>query len=82
MKLLIAEDEEQIRLGMQYAIDWKELGFDQVYTAGDGLEALRLCMKHQPELVMTDIMMPGITGLELGKRLTEMYRPLYLLIFT
>lgn len=82
MKLLIADDEMQIRTGLEIGIDWKELGFHEVYTAENGVEALDLCRKYQPELVITDIRMPGMDGLELGKRISMMYSPVEIIILS
>lgn len=82
MKLLIADDEMQIRTGLEMGIDWKELGFDEVYTAENGVEALDLCMRHYPELVITDIRMPGMSGLELGKEVASLYEPVEIIILS
>lgn len=82
MKLLIADDEMQIRTGLAEGIPWTDLGFDDVYTAENGIEALDLCLRHQPELVITDIRMPGMDGLELGRQIVSKYSPVEVLILS
>ncbi|MDI4646357.1 response regulator transcription factor [Cohnella hashimotonis] len=71
MKLLIADDDEQIRSGIEQGIDWTSLGIQEVMTASNGLEALRLFHERLPEIVLTDVRMPGIDGIELLKRIKE-----------
>ena len=71
MTLLIADDDLQIRSGLQMGIDWASLGFDAVHAAADGLEALRLFEAHQPDVVITDIRMPGLDGIELSRAIRE-----------
>ena len=82
MKVLIADDEVQIRAGLAEGIDWARLGVDTVLTAENGLDALEQCQKYRPEIVLTDIRMPGMTGLQLGKRVTELYAPVKVIILS
>lgn len=71
MKLLIADDDEQIRSGMEEGIDWAALDIKQVITASNGLEALQRFTELMPEIVVTDVRMPGMDGLELLQRIKE-----------
>lgn len=71
MKVLIADDEANIRNGLRKQIDWIKLGFDEVFTAGDGLEALQIFKENCPEIVITDIVMPGLDGLNLCEKIRE-----------
>ncbi|HOJ11262.1 MAG TPA: response regulator [Clostridiales bacterium] len=64
-KCIIAEDEKQIRNGLCNYFDWSEAGFNILGTAGNGKEALELIKKYSPHLVITDIKMPVMDGLEL-----------------
>lgn len=82
MKLLIADDEIQIRTGLEQGIDWEELGIEQVYTASNGIEALELCNKYQPEIILTDIRMPGLDGLELSRQLIKQYEMIKIIILS
>lgn len=65
MKLLIAEDEDTIREGIVNMIDWKSHQIEVMGEAGNGSEALALIEKEQPDLLLTDIRMPQMDGLEL-----------------
>lgn len=71
MKLLIADDDEQIKEGIKEGINWISLGIDEVIPASNGIEAFELFSKHFPEIVVTDIRMPGMDGLELFRRIKE-----------
>ena len=70
-RLLIAEDEKWIRAGLVRTVDWEGLGFDQVLEAPDGGTALELALACQPEVIISDIKMPRLTGLELAERLRQ-----------
>ncbi|MGO4543108.1 response regulator, partial [Paenibacillus sp. 2TAB19] len=71
MKLLIVDDDEQIRSGMEQGIDWAALDIEEVVTASNGLEAMIQFTEHMPEIVVTDVRMPGMDGLELLERIKE-----------
>lgn len=70
-RLLIAEDEKWIRAGLVRTVDWEGLGFGQVLEAPDGGTALELALAWQPEVIISDIKMPRLTGLELAERLRQ-----------
>lgn len=69
MKVLIVDDEILVRKGLSMGIDWDELGFDDVKEASNGVEALAYAKAHEPQLVITDIKMPKMDGLELIEKL-------------
>lgn len=68
MKLLIADDEVQIRTGLAESIAWADLGISEVLTAKDGIEAVEVVKKNRPQIIIADIRMPGIDGLELAQQ--------------
>ena len=64
-KVLIVDDEPTIREGLPYIIDWQDYGFEIVGAAQNGKEGMKLIQKYQPDLVITDIRMPEMDGLEM-----------------
>ena len=62
MKVLICEDDEMVLKMVEFKLQ-KE-GFE-VYLANDGKEAIEQIKAHQPDVIITDIMMPYLTGLEI-----------------
>lgn len=64
-RVLIAEDEEIIRKGLVYMVDWTELDCVVAGQAEDGEEGLRMIEKLKPDLVLTDVCMPKKNGLEM-----------------
>ncbi|MDR2144685.1 MAG: response regulator [Treponema sp.] len=69
--MLVADDEPWIRERIIRSIDWAGAGAIVAGEAADGEEALRLCQKLRPDIVITDIRMPGINGLDFIKALRE-----------
>ncbi len=66
--LLILDDEELIRKGIRTLIDHEKLSITQVVEAEDGLRGLELVSKYDVDLVLADINMPRLDGLEFAKR--------------
>lgn len=71
--VLIADDEAIIRKGIASIIDWNSLGFDTILQAENGEEALKLFNDNKIDLLLTDIVMPRMDGLELTERVREKY---------
>ena len=71
-KVLLADDEPLVLIGIQGMIDWGSLGWEVAGTARNGNEALRLIGEVQPDLVLCDIRMPVMDGLELAERCREL----------
>lgn len=64
-KMTIAEDELFVRIGLEHAINWADYGIELLPSASNGREALDLYERFHPDLILTDISMPEIDGLEL-----------------
>lgn len=64
-RVLIADDEQFVIRGLKRRIDWKKLGCEVVGSAEDGDEAFRLACELRPDIIITDIKMPGRSGLQL-----------------
>lgn len=65
MRVVIVEDEEIIRKGLEVAIDWMEYGCIVVGTAENGADGLELIRRELPDIVLTDIKMPRLSGLDM-----------------
>jgi len=72
VNVIIAEDEDIIRNGLVNSIPWEDLGFRVVGVASNGKEALACYQSTKAELIITDIKMPYIDGLELLEKLVEL----------
>jgi two-component system response regulator YesN len=81
-RVLLADDEEEIRTGISRKIDWTALGFSLVGEAGNGEEALELAEQLRPDVVLTDIKMPFMDGLELCRRLRQSLPAAKLVVFS
>lgn len=64
IKILLVDDEPFIRQGVQMLIDWKEYGYEIVAEASNGVEAIKQLEKNEIDLIITDIKMPEMNGLE------------------
>lgn len=67
-RVIIADDEPKVALLIKNLIQWDELGLELVATAHDGISALDMIEDLQPDIVITDIRMPGYDGIELIDR--------------
>jgi len=81
-RVLLVDDEEEIREGIIRKIDWEGLGYTIVGDAENGLEALEKAEHLHPDVVMTDIKMPFMDGLELGEKLQTAMPSTKLIIFS
>lgn len=73
IKLLIVDDEKIIRETILNSIPWTKIGVSPIGCASNGLEAYDIIMDEYPDIVMTDIKMPGLSGLELLKRIKSIH---------
>lgn len=71
MRLLIADDDDYTREGLSESFDWHRYGINEILLAEDGEVALRLAASKKPEIVLTDIRMPKLNGIEFAEQLAE-----------
>lgn len=71
MNVLIADDETIVLEGLKYIIDWKKLGFSICDTAANGEETLEKIWLYHPDLVLLDIRMPKLSGIEVVQKAAE-----------
>ena len=70
-KLLIADDERLIREALSTTIDWKMYDIELIGICRNGIEAYDMILDESPDIVLTDIRMPGMSGLDLIRRTSE-----------
>lgn len=71
MLLLIADDEELTREGLIASLDWEALGITQIFQADDGMHALDIARLQKPDIILCDIRMPRMGGIQMVERLGE-----------
>ena len=81
-KVILVDDEEEVIDAIKSRILWEQLGLQIVGSATNGVKALELVEKLQPDIVITDIKMPYMDGLELSRRLNDEYKNVHIIIFT
>lgn len=81
-RLLVVEDEEMIRNKILHNTNWKEHGFVEVFEANNGIEALEIVRKNNVDIVITDIQMPEMNGIELIREIKSLNRGIKCVIIT
>jgi two-component system response regulator YesN len=82
MKVLIVDDEMVVRVGIKSIIDWNQNSFELVGEAANGVTALRMIERNPPDVVLTDIKMPEMDGLELIRRIKEAGYPTKIIVLS
>lgn len=72
-RIMIVDDEVILRAGIVHLCNWSDYGIEFVAEAANGQEALALIETHSPHVVITDIVMPVMDGVELTKNIKNMY---------
>lgn len=80
--ILIVDDESFVREGIKENINWQEHGFELVGDCSNGMEAMEAVDKFKPDIVLTDICMPFVDGLELTRYIVEKYPWIKVVILT
>lgn len=69
--MIIADDEAELREALVHTVAWEDIGFEVVGEAENGVEALELVEKLNPDLLLTDIKMPFLSGIDLARAARE-----------
>lgn len=80
--VLLVDDEEEVVQVIMKKINWEGLGFSVIGYANNGVKALEMVEEYQPDIVMTDIKMPYMDGMELANRIKAEFPATRILIFT
>lgn len=79
-KVLLVDDEWLVRRELRHLVEWDELGYTVVGEASNGLAALSLLDELRPDLVVLDIQMPGMNGVELARQLAANHSHIQMLV--
>ncbi len=80
--VLLVDDEEEVIQVIMRKLNWEELGFSVIGSAGNGVKALELMEEYQPDVLVTDIKMPYMDGMELSNRVKTEFPATKILLFT
>ncbi len=73
-KVMVVDVESNVRKGIVELINWNKLGCEMVMDCSDGAVALQYLLEHPIDIVVTDIKIPSIDGIELSKRIHENFK--------
>ena len=82
IKVFLVEDEILIRNGIKNSIEWEKEGYEFVGEASDGELALPIILKEKPDILITDIRMPFMDGLELSRLVKKELADIKILILS
>lgn len=74
-KVFLVDDEEMVIESLKASVDWNDYGFEVAGYALRGEDAFKMIAALKPDVVFTDIRMPGMSGLELIKRIKDTFNP-------
>lgn len=75
LKILIVDDEPDICELIHKLIDWEELELTSLGSSQNGIDAMEIILRQKPDIVITDIQMPGMTGLEMIEKASQQKLP-------
>ncbi len=82
VKIIIIDDEMVLRNGLKYLCDWEANGFTIAGEASNGTEGLSLISKLHPDIVITDIIMPSMDGIDLTAKIKEYYPEISIIVLS
>ncbi|MBR4332246.1 MAG: response regulator, partial [Clostridia bacterium] len=80
--VLVVDDEQAVLDSLLSALDWAEFGFKQVRTAQNAQEAMQIMREHPVDLLLLDILMPGMNGLEMLKTIRSRYPQIHCVLIS
>ena len=81
-KVMIVDDEPIIKQGLLCFVNWESLDCEVICDAQNGIDAIEKLALHSVDIVLTDVKMPGMNGLELSKFIYENYPSVKVIILT
>lgn len=72
MRILIVDDEELTREGLIASINWNMLNIEEIDQADDGVHGMKAARKHLPDIILTDVRMPRMNGIEMSMAIQKM----------
>ena len=81
-RIMLVDDEMLLRNGLRYLLDWAAEGFEIVAEASNGEEALRLARSLRPSIVLTDVVMPRMNGIDLTRKLKEEFPDIHIVVLS
>lgn len=82
MNLLLVDDQTSVLDGMLHGIDFESLGYSKVFTALNAADAIKICEEHAIKVLVTDIEMPGQSGIELNEYLQQHFPNIIRIVMT
>lgn len=82
MKVLIVDDERHVIEGLKYAINWAEIGITKIIDASEGTIGWEKFLEERPDVVITDVHMQPMNGIELVSRIREIDKDVPVIIFS
>ncbi len=79
-RVLVVEDEEIVRKGLMMTTDWVKYDMEIIGAASNGIEGIESSFKLNPDIIITDIKMPGMDGLEMMKKISKESNAVFIVI--
>ena len=81
-QVIIADDERAIRTGLKIVVDWNQFGFEIAGCAQNGSQALEMILHQKIDVLLADIRMPGLDGIELVQKIRELQLPIITILMS
>ncbi len=82
MNLLLVDDQKSVLQGLLHGIDFEVLGYSRVFTALNAADAIKVCEENAINVLVTDIEMPGLSGIELIEYLQQHFPNVIRIVMT